>query len=126
MNEKVGNLSYDMSGQYHVKPFSESTAEMIDNEVRLMVADAYTRTVALLTEHKDKVEVVAERLLKQEVLTKEDMIELLGPRPFKEAVTFEEIVAGTGSDSENVEMPEGLKELDQQLKENQIKEEKKA
>lgn len=126
MNEKVGNLSYDMSGQYHVKPFSESTAEMIDNEVRLMVADAYTRTVALLTEHKDKVEVVAERLLKQEVLTKEDMIELLGPRPFKEAVTFEEIVAGTGSDSENVEMPEGLKELDQQLKDNQIKEEKKA
>lgn len=124
MNAKVGNLSYDMSGQYHVKPFSEATAEMIDDECRKMVCAAYDRTVALLTENKDKVEMVAERLLEKEVLTKEDMVELLGPRPFKEAVTFQEIVAGTGGEKENTEMPAGLKELDQQLKDNEREEKK--
>jgi len=124
MNAKVGNLSYDMSGQYHVKPFSEATAEMIDDECRKMVCAAYDRTVALLTENKDKVEMVAERLLEKEVLTKEDMVELLGPRPFKEATTFQEIVAGTGGEKENTEMPAGLKALDQQLKDNEREEKK--
>lgn len=56
---------------------------------------------------------VAQRLLSQEVLSREDMVELLGPRPFKESTTYEEFVEGTGSDVEDTSLPEGLKGLDE-------------
>ncbi|KAJ8972092.1 hypothetical protein NQ317_019138 [Molorchus minor] len=113
MNDKVGYISFDMprEGEMQIeKPYSESTAQLIDVEVRKLIDSAYKRTMSLLTERKQQVEKVAERLLKQEIISRDDMIELLGKRPFPEKSTYEEFVEGTGSLDEDTELPEGLKE----------------
>lgn len=113
MNDKVGNVSFDVPKEGEMqfeKPYSENTAQIIDSEVRQLIQEAHERTTELLLEHKVNVEKVAERLLKQEILSRDDMIELLGPRPFPEKSTYEEFVEGTGSFEEDTTLPEGLKE----------------
>lgn len=112
MNEKVGNVSFDMGAPgdpMFSKPYSEQTAQLIDTEVRELIKSAHVRTRELLQKHKANVEKVAERLLKNEILSRDDMIELLGARPFKEKSTYEEFVEGTGGLEENTSLPEGLK-----------------
>ncbi|CAL1545488.1 unnamed protein product [Lymnaea stagnalis] len=111
MNAKVGQLSFDMGQQGDMaftKPYSEATAQLIDEEVRQIVHNAYQRTLELLEKHKEHVEKVAVRLLEKEKLDKEDMVELLGKRPFAEKSTYEEFVAGTGSFEEDTTLPKGL------------------
>ncbi|KAG8872418.1 AAA ATPase afg3 [Tulasnella sp. 332] len=86
MNPVIGPVSYGNSDKRDgnfTKPFSEKTGEMLDDQVRKMINDAYSRTRDLLTEKKAAVEKVAQRLLEKEVLTREDMIMMLGKRPFQ-------------------------------------------
>ena len=114
MNSEVGQVSFDLPGdsnQYFTKPYSEATAELIDNKVRELIDKAYQLTLDLIREKKKEVEMVAKRLLEKEVLQREDMIELLGKRPFPEKSTYEEFVEGTGSLDENTDLPEGLKDI---------------
>lgn len=116
MNEKVGNVSFDIPQPGEVvleKPYSEKTAQIIDSEVRELIQRAHVHTTTLLTEHKEDVRKVAERLLKKEILSRDDMIELLGQRPFPEKSTYEQFVEGTGSFEEDTSLPEGLKEWNQ-------------
>lgn len=111
MNKKVGQVSFDSSqpgDPMFSKPYSEQTAQLIDEEVRSLIDSAYVRTKELLIKHKSDVEKVAERLLKNEILSRDDMIELLGKRPFPEKSTYEEFVEGTGSFEEDTTLPEGL------------------
>lgn len=111
MNDKVGNVSFQMprEGEYmSEKPYSESTAQLIDTEVRDIIKKAHDATRDILTKHKADVEKVAEHLLKQEVLSREDMVNLVGKRPFAEKTTYEEFVEGTGSFEENTDVPVGL------------------
>uniref|UniRef100_A0A8C1VVE8 AFG3-like AAA ATPase 2 n=1 Tax=Cyprinus carpio TaxID=7962 RepID=A0A8C1VVE8_CYPCA len=113
MNEKVGQVSFDLPRQGEMvleKPYSEATAFLIDTEVRNLINTAYQRTQQLLNEKKAEVEKVALRLLEKEVLDKNDMVELLGRRPFAEKSTYEEFVEGTGSMDEDTSLPEGLKD----------------
>ncbi|XP_071784816.1 mitochondrial inner membrane m-AAA protease component AFG3L2-like [Asterias amurensis] len=117
MSDVVGNVSFDMPQQGEMvldKPYSESTATMIDEEVRKLIKSAYDRTMELLTKHKDKVEKVALHLLDKEVLNKDDMVELLGKRPFAEKSTYEDFVEGTGSVDEDTSLPVGLKDWNKQ------------
>lgn len=86
MSPKIGYLSFDQNdGNFKVnKPFSNKTARTIDLEVKSIVDDAHQACKELLTKNLDKVDVVAKELLRKEAITREDMIRLLGPRPFKE------------------------------------------
>lgn len=86
MNEKVGNISYydPQQDNAFTKPYSEETGKMIDNEVRILVDQAYERTKALLTERRSEVEILAQELLKREVLFKSDVEQLIGKRPYEE------------------------------------------
>jgi AFG3 family protein len=86
MNGKVGNISfYDPQTDYTFnKPYSEETSRMIDEEVRILIDGAYTRTKELLSRKLDKVKVLAQELLKKEVLYQADLERLIGKRPFEE------------------------------------------
>ncbi|KRZ13330.1 AFG3-like protein 2 [Trichinella zimbabwensis] len=111
MSDKVGPVSFhtpEPGDMVIDKPYSEKTAQLIDQEVRDLVDRALKFTRELLHKHKDDVEKVATRLLSKEVLSRSDMLELLGPRPFREKHTYEEFVEGTGSLDEDVTLPEGL------------------
>ncbi|XP_028931925.1 AFG3-like protein 1 [Ornithorhynchus anatinus] len=123
MSDKLGQVSFDLPRQGDTvveKPYSEATAQLIDEEVRLLINAAYDRTVELLTRCRDQVEKVGKRLLEKEVLEKADMVELLGPRPFAEKSTYEEFVEGTGSLDEDTSLPEGLKDWNREREEENI------
>uniref|UniRef100_A0A8C5P486 AFG3-like AAA ATPase 1 n=1 Tax=Jaculus jaculus TaxID=51337 RepID=A0A8C5P486_JACJA len=120
MSEKLGQVSFDLPRQGEAlveKPYSEATAQLIDEEVRHLISSAYDRTLELLTRCREQVEKVGRRLLEKEVLEKADMVELLGPRPFAEKSTYEEFVEGTGSLEEDTSLPEGLKDWNQEREE---------
>lgn len=82
MNEKVGHVSFhDPQGEYgYQRPYSEKTAELIDQEVRALIQKAYDITKALLTEKKEELEKVAKALLEKEILFKSDLEDLIGRR----------------------------------------------
>lgn len=85
MNPKVGNVSfYDPNNEYgFTKPYSDKTAEMIDIEVRELINECYQQTKKLLTDKRDKLEELAQVLLKREIIFQHDLEGILGVRPFE-------------------------------------------
>ncbi|XP_062166398.1 ATP-dependent zinc metalloprotease FTSH 10, mitochondrial-like isoform X2 [Alnus glutinosa] len=84
-SDKVGLLSFPQreDAMEMTKPYSSKTGAIIDGEVREWVAKAYDRTVQLIEEHKEHVAQIAELLLEKEVLHQDDLVRVLGERPFK-------------------------------------------
>lgn len=106
LNEKVGNISYyDSTGQQEymlTKPYSENTAQTIDEEVRKMVQRAFERAKSILIENKEKLEQLAELLLKNEVIFREDVESIFGKRPYPEP---EHVINDNGDPKKSGENP---------------------
>ena len=96
MNDKLGPVSYRTDQESMHKPYSERTGELLDEQVRALVVKAHKRTTELLTSHREDVEKVAKLLLEREVITREDMRNLLGKRPFKSADEADEYIEKKG------------------------------
>lgn len=86
LNDKVGNLTYyDSTGQAESsfnKPYSEKTAEIIDQEISKIIEEQYQRAIDLLEKNKGKLTELAEYLLDKEVIFKDNLVEIFGDRPF--------------------------------------------
>lgn len=84
LNDAIGNISYYDSqggGDFgFTKPYSESRAKVIDEEVTKIIEEQYDRAKALLSAHKDKLTTLAELLLEKEVIFKEDLVNIFGKR----------------------------------------------
>uniref|UniRef100_A0A7N0U3K6 AAA+ ATPase domain-containing protein n=1 Tax=Kalanchoe fedtschenkoi TaxID=63787 RepID=A0A7N0U3K6_KALFE len=97
-SEKVGLLSFPQREDSFemMKPYSNKTGAIIDNEVREWVGRAYEKTLQLIELHKAHVATIAEMLLEKEVLHQEDLIQVLGERPFKssEASNYDRFKSG--------------------------------
>ncbi|MXO33294.1 ATP-dependent zinc metalloprotease FtsH [Apibacter sp. B2912] len=94
LSDQIGNISYyDSSGNEYgfTKPYSEVTAETIDKEISKIIESQYKRAVQILSDNKDKLTRLANKLLEKEVIFKEDLEEIFGKRKFDEETFSEEI-----------------------------------
>ena len=95
MNDKIGNITYyDSSGQsdYNfTKPYSEKTAQTIDEEISRIIENQYQRAIAILNKHKEELTELAEILMEKEVIFEDNLIKIFGERPFKKELPIEEL-----------------------------------
>lgn len=96
MNDKLGNVSfYDSKGQSEysfTKPYSEKTAQLIDDEVKKLIDTAYVRTLEMLRDKREKLNILALELLKREILYQHDLVEIIGERPFDKPTVYQEFI----------------------------------
>ncbi|MDR1877979.1 MAG: ATP-dependent zinc metalloprotease FtsH [Bacteroidales bacterium] len=114
LNKKIGNLSYyDSTGQNEysfTRPYSEKTAQMIDEEVHELIETAYRKAKEILKEHQPQLEKLAMQLLEKEVIFREDLVAIFGERPFKEEETV--------SDKKDADAPVAKTETETELEPN--------
>ena len=112
LNEKIGNISYfDSRGQdMFTKPYSDDRARVIDEEVSKMIEIQYERALKLLTDNKEKLSELAEKLLSSEVIFKEDLEAIFGKR------VWDKTEENT-DDSKEGKMDEKVKESDSKTEE---------
>ncbi|MCK5905953.1 MAG: ATP-dependent zinc metalloprotease FtsH, partial [Flavobacteriales bacterium] len=95
LNDKIGNITYyDSSGQgeYNfTKPYSEATAQIIDMEIKSLIDTQYNRAVDIIENNIDKLTKLAEALLKDEVIFKENLLKIFGERPYDKDRLIDEV-----------------------------------
>ncbi len=102
MGEKLPNLCYYDNQEYQFsKPYSDKTAETIDEEVRRLIASEYERAKKVLLEHKDGHAQLAQRLIEKEVIFAEDLEEIFGKRPWTSRT--DEILAANAENKDSGE-----------------------
>lgn len=111
MSAAVGPLSFQNDDNTLYKPFSEKTAQLIDAEADTIIEASYERCLGLLRAHKPQLHALAEALLEKEVINSDDLIAILGERPFKKSVDYDEFISASwqgkpaagavGADAEN-------------------------
>jgi len=108
MNKEIGNMSFFDSKQSDYtfnKPYSDATAERIDQEVKKIIDTAYNRTKDLLIHHRSELDIIAKELLEKEILFQSDLERLIGKRPFAGQTTYEKFTNGTPEAEKAVETP---------------------
>ena len=95
MNSRVGQLAFprDPNEMGEQKPYSDATAEAMDEEARNIVDTAYKQTLELILSKKDEVETLAKLLLSKETITHDDVIDAIGERPFSGGAVYDEFVS---------------------------------
>ncbi len=116
MSPSVGNISFydstESSGFNIGKPYSEKTAELIDNEAKRLVDESYVTAKRILTEHMEGFTKLAELLLEKEVIFSEDLEKIFGKRAGSQPPTA----------SEQIIENEHQQEIEQEEKEHEVKE----
>ena len=101
MNKKVGNVSfYGMQQDQFSKPYSDDTATLIDDEVRILLEKEYQRAQDLLRQYEKELHILAKALLEREVLVKSDVSELIGERPYASPETISEAIQEAKKESD--------------------------
>lgn len=127
MSEKVGNVSYyDSTGQSDysfTKPYSEKTAELIDEEVKILIDSQYERAKQVLRDHAEGHTKLANLLLEREVIFSEDLEEIFGKRPWDK----KHVISENGQNEDKVlkEAKEKLEEAKNKKEDNNTEEEVK-
>ena len=110
LNEKIGNISYydSRGGDMFTKPYSDDRARIIDEEVSKMIESQYERAIELLSKNKEKLTELANKLLSQEVIFKEDLELIFGKREWEK----NDIVETVEATAEELESSGNKKELE--------------
>jgi len=95
LSEEVGLVNYHSDEPRYQKPYSEKTAELIDDTTRKIVQNQYTRAKKLLKEKESLIHALTDRLFEKETIVYKDLVEVLGPRPFPLDPKVEEFVTAT-------------------------------
>jgi cell division protease FtsH len=107
LNEELGNITYyDSSGQSEygfTKPYSEETAQKIDEEISKIIEEQYKRAISILDKNKDKLTQLADRLLEKEVIFKDDLEKIFGKRPFTKDEEVDQEPKSENTETEEVE-----------------------
>jgi predicted HD phosphohydrolase len=120
MNAKLGQVAYPQEQQQEfVKPYSEETARLIDQEVKALIDVAYERTLKLLKEKEHLVRAVGELLLEKETISQHDIAAIAGEREWKHPATYKEFLEKAGSSEDESSKDESSSDGDKKMSEEE-------
>lgn len=113
LSENIGNISYyDSSGQSDYsfnRPYSEETATKIDAEIKSIIENQYQRAISILTDNKDKLDILANKLLEKEVIFREDLEEIFGKRAWDPELTEQPLQEELNKEQDSTQEAEEIK-----------------